>query len=298
MSLRFAYDAEPEWLVDWILSDLAVRQRSHRRKPMEGMWINRQFGPMSGGRRPYLRGSDLSERRFVALSVLLSTGRSMSDSLYEVGRRLGKTTLRELEAIRTSYYDFQHPSKDRLAENWLGNFRNWTDWAIAASKKSVNSVVESYGKRGQQDYADQFVRLVHAIQDKASKDHTGSLYRDEVWYVEAELEYGNRILLTEVELGPNHSLVGSHARNLAHLYHEQAKYREAERWYWRAWATCLSDPIMAPELRTLLLRAIATDLGNCARGKPIATELPYAGPWTVFGLLPVPSVPVRPLSGR
>jgi len=290
MPVRFAYPEEPDWLVDWILCDLAVRQRSHRRKPMAGMWINRQFGKLRKGERNYLRGADLAERRYVALAVLLMRGGSMSEALYEVSRRLGKTTQKELDVIRTSFYGFQGPLKSTLLEHWLGSFRNWTDWAIFADTGAVSSVAEMYRKKGHQDYADRFLKLVQAVQDKAFKEQKRSLYRDQNWYIEAEREYSKRLALTENELGPNHSMVGLHAFNLAHLYHEQARYREALRWYWHAWAIYLGDPIMAPGFRAVLLQAIATDVGNCKRGKPAGRVSPYSGPWTAFGLLPAPGI--------
>src|SRR3989442_4535422 len=93
--------------------------------------------------------------------------------------------------------------------------------------------------------------------------------RDVDWYADAEPEYINRVALAEAELGPNHPIVGAHSRNLARLYHEQGKYQEAECWYWRAWAICLCDPLMAPQLRAVLLKAISLNVGNCARSQPV-----------------------------
>ncbi len=114
----------------------------------------------------------------------------MSEALYEVSCRF------ELDAIRTSFYEFQDPLKCALLErSGSAVFEAGRIGPFFAEGGTVSFVAELYRKKGQQDHADRFLKLVQAVQDKAFKEQKRSLYRDQDWSIEAKREYSKWLVL-------------------------------------------------------------------------------------------------------
>jgi hypothetical protein len=118
MAIRFRDpDEELELFVEWVLRDLTSRPLSGKRqtKLMRGMWMTRQLvktrskpePPNPKPRRPQMRGSDITERRYVAFKVLTDAGVSMKEAIIRVGAHLGMDTAEDLEIIRTGFYSFR-----------------------------------------------------------------------------------------------------------------------------------------------------------------------------------------------
>lgn len=87
MAVRFTNQTdELELFVEWVLADLTERKASGKRpeQAMMGFWMTR---PNLPGRS---RLSDLTERRYVAMSALIQADRPMADALARVCRHLGQ----------------------------------------------------------------------------------------------------------------------------------------------------------------------------------------------------------------
>src|SRR5665213_701106 len=108
MAVRFVDPAEElELFVEWVLADLTERKASGKRpaQAMISFWMTR---PNLPGRRKL---SDITERRYVALSALIQAGRTMEEALWVVCCHLGQETAKEREKIRVGYYNFKNSGR-------------------------------------------------------------------------------------------------------------------------------------------------------------------------------------------
>jgi len=281
---EYGYPEEPRFLAEWALGDVAERRPAKRqRQPLSGMWISRQGSNLG------VRGSDQIERNYVAAVALLSAGLSMKEAVSDIAAHLGKTTAREREVLRTGIYRFRSPFKKQLLRMWLGSFRNWTDWASAASRQNLDFVADQFRSRGKPRQAKQFLELVTKLQTKAVVLGRQSLYRNATWYEHTERAYQERIVVAERELGtgPDQHFVGMALINLARLYHEQRKFVEAIPVYERA-TFCYKAARITVELRVLMVDWIAGEIERCRQAAVPGPFPVYSGPW-----VPKPTEPSR-----
>jgi hypothetical protein len=271
----FAYVEEPRWLAQWVIGDLAKRKAAKRQNlPMDGMWISRQ------GKNPHLRGSDQAERIYVACQALDCAGMSRKAAMYEIGSWLGRTTLREVEVLRTGVYRFRHPSKAHLLGTWLQNFRFWADWVTTASDETIEFCGRFMRSSSGPRRAKQFLGLAAEMRTKAIGICRKSLYRDAKWYAVAENAYLERALMAEKDLagGPDQHLVATHYVQLAALYHEQQKVTEAVDAYSKA-IGCWQRTGVVDELKRLMTDWIGDQIVRCHSGHVPRPVPIYSGPW-------------------
>jgi hypothetical protein len=151
MPIRFR-DSKDECalFVEWVLHDVAARPPSGKRqtKPMQTMWMTRptpkivrSIPKARPSPTPTLRGSDITERRYVALKALTDAGASTKAAVLCVGAHLGVDTLDDLEAIRTGFYDFKAPVSINL---WRGWFLDWADTVLPFADVNLRRIASDY----------------------------------------------------------------------------------------------------------------------------------------------------------
>src|SRR5712664_2160582 len=117
-------------------------------------------------------------------------GMSRKEAMYEIGSVLGQSTPTEVEVLRTGAYRLRHPSKARLLETWLQNFRVWTDWVTTASNDNIKFCGRLMRSSGGPRKANQFLALAREMRAKAKALGRKSIYRGTSWYEDAEPAYG------------------------------------------------------------------------------------------------------------
>jgi hypothetical protein len=135
----FSSDAELWLFVDWELLGVANRPKAGKNptEAISGPWVrynqpDRKKRGKSGTRRgrPYLRGSDLAMRRFVAIAALREQGFGLENACIEVGTRLGKKAAKEFKSIGTSYHKYRHPFREQLLAHEVNFFGLWMESEI------------------------------------------------------------------------------------------------------------------------------------------------------------------------
>lgn len=143
-------DEIPEHLalfLDFLFLDEAVREVTGKNPdtPMRGRFktylqpSSRLRGKAGGRRgRAYMRRSDLSLRRYVAIEALRNEGVALKVACIEVGKRLGKETEKEIEVIKSGYQKFRPPySSPELLSTWGCDFIWWREWLRRAPLSTV-----------------------------------------------------------------------------------------------------------------------------------------------------------------
>jgi hypothetical protein len=138
--------------LDWIFLDVASRAASGKNPdvPIAGLFRAYSQQPSKGrGKagvrrgRSYMRRTDLSLRRYVAILALRKLGFTVDQAAAEVAVRLGKKTANEIDAIRTSFYKFHAPfSPGPLLASWEYCFTSWNDWAVRADARTIDFVAK------------------------------------------------------------------------------------------------------------------------------------------------------------
>lgn len=165
MAIQFVDPAvELELFVEWVLADSTERKASGKRpkQAMIGFWMTR---PNLPGR---LRLSDLTERRYVALSALLRAGMTMDEALAVVCRHLGRENAEEWEKIRVAYYEFKSSRRAVSMDIWRGCFYSWTEWVLTVGPAPLNQVSSDYISLGKQNKAIWFLDFLQRLRKAAT----------------------------------------------------------------------------------------------------------------------------------
>jgi hypothetical protein len=165
MAIQFVDPAlELELFVEWVLVDLTERKASGKRpkRAMMGFWMTR---PNLPGKR---RLSDLTERRYIALSALLHSGMTMDMALAVVGRHLKRENAEQREPIRTAYYDFKTSGRAVSMDMWRGYFYSWAEWALAVGPAELSQVSADYKSLGKQNKDIWFSDFIQRVRKAAT----------------------------------------------------------------------------------------------------------------------------------
>ena len=164
MAVRFVDPAgELKLFVEWVLADLTERKASGKRpaQAMISFWMTR---PNLPGRRKL---SDITERRYVALSALIQAGRSMEEALWVVCRHLGQETAKEREKVRVGYYDFKNSGRAVSMDMWRGYFYSWAEWVLTTDSAALKRICDDYTSISKQEKATWFSKFVLGLRPAA-----------------------------------------------------------------------------------------------------------------------------------
>jgi hypothetical protein len=155
---------ELELFVEWVLTDLTERKASGKRpkQAMIGFWMTR---PNLPGRS---RLSDLTERRYVAISAVLNAGATMDVALALVCRQLGREDAEDREKIRIAYYDFKNSRRAVSMDIWRGCFYSWAEWVLTVDPRVLNQVSADYISLGKQNKAIWFSDFEQRLRNAAT----------------------------------------------------------------------------------------------------------------------------------
>jgi hypothetical protein len=132
--------ADLEYFKKFVLLDEARRPPTGKRQTqaMKGFWMSRP-------REQHMRGSDVPVRRNVCIKALRTiNGVSVTWAAADVAMELGTSTAKDVDSIRTSYYD---QGVDEAAWNvFWGSFLSWREWVLESSEGRLEFFLNQYEK--------------------------------------------------------------------------------------------------------------------------------------------------------
>jgi hypothetical protein len=165
---------ELQQFVDYLLLDEAIRLSSGKTsdEPMRGLFIS--YGRPSSRRRgkagarrgkACMHGSDISLRRYVAITALRHAHYPLKRACIEVGVRLGRSLDSELAVIKSSYLKFHPPyAEEKVLAVWRGSFLTWREWVRTAPQDAIDFVAkELMPGRGYRRAVEPFLSLAGRI---------------------------------------------------------------------------------------------------------------------------------------
>ena len=192
---------EVDYFVEYVLLDKAFREAAKRQtKNISGFWVGYLQSSARKKGRAIRRGSDLRERRYVCIEVLHRTGdRPIANAAAEVADKIYKSSLEDVEKIRTDYYNFKKSNPGDLVSRWIGQFLFWRDWVLSSREEMIQSALEPY----QEKYGKlRRKRLEELMKDiRSDKDQAS---RNREWCEEQLTDYAISAAAHLVELGRFH----------------------------------------------------------------------------------------------